>query len=184
MSDIVRDSVFGQLVRLATGGKVFRYPDELDPSIREKYINIEKSGNLAAHGTLQPPTEADEKKAEAAPSTSSSSSASTASTASSPSTDPKEEVERETDAAPERVVSNVSTQISRLRSAESHPKSLRQIPSHTNSFLHQVNTTSRVSRINTASGRSVDPEKGRDIHLVDWYGPDDSEVRSSNHEIL
>lgn len=156
-------------MRLATGNKIFRYPDEVNPSIREKYINTEKSGNLALHGTLQPPLEADEKEYDAAPSPSSSSSTST---------DPKDEDERETDAAPERVVSNISSQISRLRSAESRPKPLRRTTSHTNSFLNEVNTTSRVSRINTASGRSVDPEKGRDIHLVDWYGPDDSEVRS------
>lgn len=29
--------------------------------------------------------------------------------------------------------------------------------------------------INEASGVKVDPENGRDIHLVDWYGPDDPE---------
>lgn len=168
MSDIIRDSVFGQLMRLATGNKVFQYPDEVDPSIREKYINIEKSGNLASHGTLQPPQEADAKEHEASPSPSSSTSI-----------DPKDEVEKDTDAAPERVVSSISAQISRLRSAESRPKPLRRSTSHTNSFLNEVNSTSRVSRINTASGRSVDPEKGRDIHLVDWYGPDDSEVRLS-----
>lgn len=165
MSDIIRDSVFGQLVRLATGNRVFRFPDEVDPSIREKYINIEKSGNLALHGTLQPPQEADEKEYDTAPSATSSTS-----------TDPKEELEKETEAPPERVISNVSSQISRLRSSESRPKPLRRTTSHTNSFLHEVNSTSRVSRINTASGKSVDPEKGRDIHLVDWYGPDDSEV--------
>ena len=165
MSDTIRDSVFGQLVRLATGNKVFRYPDELDSSIREKYINIEKSGNLASHGTLQPPLEPDKKEYEVAPSPSSSSS-----------TDPKEEVEKETEVPPQKVISNISSQISRLRSAESRPTPLRRTTSHTNSF-NEVNTTSRVSRINTASGRSVDPEKGRDIHLVDWYGPDDPEVR-------
>jgi DHA1 family multidrug resistance protein-like MFS transporter len=30
--------------------------------------------------------------------------------------------------------------------------------------------------INEASGVRVDPEKGRDIHVVDWYGPDDPQV--------
>jgi DHA1 family multidrug resistance protein-like MFS transporter len=30
--------------------------------------------------------------------------------------------------------------------------------------------------INEASGVRVDPEKGRDIHVVDWYGLDDPQV--------
>jgi DHA1 family multidrug resistance protein-like MFS transporter len=30
--------------------------------------------------------------------------------------------------------------------------------------------------INEASGVRVDPEKGKDIHVVDWYGPDDPQV--------
>ncbi len=167
MSDVIRDSVFGQLVRLATGGKVFQYPDEADPAIRERYINKQKSGNLALHGTLQPPQEADEKEYEAAPSLSSSTS--TASTGG---------VDKEGEAPPERVVSNIPSQISRLHSAESRPQALRRNTSHANSFLNELeHSTSRVSRVNTASGRPVDPEKGRDIHLVDWYGPDDSEVR-------
>jgi multidrug resistance protein len=29
--------------------------------------------------------------------------------------------------------------------------------------------------INTISGVKVDPEKGQDLHVVDWYGPDDPE---------
>jgi len=27
--------------------------------------------------------------------------------------------------------------------------------------------------VNHASGITVDPEKGKDVHLVSWYGPDD-----------
>ena len=30
--------------------------------------------------------------------------------------------------------------------------------------------------VNEASGVRVDPEKGRDYHVVDWYGPDDPQV--------
>jgi DHA1 family multidrug resistance protein-like MFS transporter len=31
---------------------------------------------------------------------------------------------------------------------------------------------------NEASGVKVDPEKGKDLHVVDWYGPDDPQVCS------
>lgn len=30
---------------------------------------------------------------------------------------------------------------------------------------------------NSASGVRVDPEKGKDKHVIDWYGPDDPQVR-------
>jgi len=33
----------------------------------------------------------------------------------------------------------------------------------------------RDQQVNEVSGKRVDPEKGRDVHLVDWYGPDDPE---------
>lgn len=33
--------------------------------------------------------------------------------------------------------------------------------------------------VNEASGVKVDPEKGRDLSIIDWYGPNDPEVSSS-----
>lgn len=30
---------------------------------------------------------------------------------------------------------------------------------------------------NYASGAHVDPEKGKDKHVIDWFGPDDPQVR-------
>jgi DHA1 family multidrug resistance protein-like MFS transporter len=30
--------------------------------------------------------------------------------------------------------------------------------------------------INEASGVKVDPEKGKDLHVIDWYGPNDPQV--------
>jgi DHA1 family multidrug resistance protein-like MFS transporter len=29
---------------------------------------------------------------------------------------------------------------------------------------------------NSASGTEIDPEKGKDVQVVDWFGPDDTEV--------
>ena len=31
--------------------------------------------------------------------------------------------------------------------------------------------------LNNGRGRRIDPEKGRDLYIVDWYGPDDPEAR-------
>lgn len=37
MLDLVRDSAFGHIVRLASGGRVFLYPEERDSSLSERY---------------------------------------------------------------------------------------------------------------------------------------------------
>ena len=52
--DLIRDSTFGHLVRLATGGKAFQYAEERDPELWKKYVNEEKSGYLAHYGEAQP----------------------------------------------------------------------------------------------------------------------------------
>ncbi|CAA9958331.1 hypothetical protein P3342_003190 [Pyrenophora teres f. teres] len=38
---------------------------------------------------------------------------------------------------------------------------------------HDSDTTAVGEGINEASGVRVDPEKGKDLHVIDWYGPDD-----------
>ena len=50
MSDLIRDSAFGRLVRLASGSKYFTYAKERDPSLWKKYVHEEKSGNAAHRG--------------------------------------------------------------------------------------------------------------------------------------
>lgn len=195
MSDLVRDSVFGQLVRLATGGKVFQYPDEYDESLREKYINKEKSANLAVYGSLSAPQEADEKELES-PSSGSSSRQDLDKDAEK---DPENQGDLQQPQQPQqpqrstshtsppatRVTSRGSNPIGRLHSAEPRPNPLQRTSSG-NSFLNELREresrqSRQVERVNTASGRRVDPEKGRDIHLVDWYGPDDPEVCFTYH---
>ena len=41
---------------------------------------------------------------------------------------------------------------------------------------HGSDTTAVGERVNEASGVRVDPEKGKDVHVIDWYGPDDPQV--------
>jgi DHA1 family multidrug resistance protein-like MFS transporter len=50
MSELIRDSFFGHCVRLVTGGRVFRYPEEVDSTKWQRYIDHEKSAHMARHG--------------------------------------------------------------------------------------------------------------------------------------
>lgn len=63
MSELIRDTVLGHFLRLVTGKKVLLYPEEKDPEIWKKYVNKEKSANMASHGQPEAPKE-DEKKEE------------------------------------------------------------------------------------------------------------------------
>lgn len=112
--ETLRDSAFGQLVRLMTRNKVFQFPEEKDPSLCERYINAEKLGNMAHHDS----TESDNVK------------------------------EKSTDMDP---------------LASSRTSSPIQV--------------GQDAPANGASQKPVDPEKGRDLHMLDWYGPEDPDVR-------
>ncbi|KAJ9646055.1 GTPase-activating protein [Knufia peltigerae] len=124
MADLFRDTVAGQLLRLVTGRRILQYPEERDSSIWQKYLNPEKSANMAMYGSTEPP-----------------------------SSEKREEVER-----------------GESSSDESRPTPERNSPSHSSSST-TVDDENVV--VNTLSKTAVDPEKGRDVHIVDWYGPDD-----------
>lgn len=49
--DLIRDSAFGHIVRLASRGKYFQYAEEADPSLWKKYINEEKSNHQSQRGS-------------------------------------------------------------------------------------------------------------------------------------
>jgi DHA1 family multidrug resistance protein-like MFS transporter len=52
MSNLIRDSAFGRLVRFASSNKYFTCAEERDPSLWKKYVHEEKSGNAAHHGHI------------------------------------------------------------------------------------------------------------------------------------
>ncbi|KAF2813263.1 MFS general substrate transporter [Mytilinidion resinicola] len=118
VSDLIRDSAFGHLVRLATGNKYLTYAEERDPSLWKKYVNEVKSRNFAHHGHAGDVSDDD---------------------------------------AGTREARHVSEDSEKDLSDSERPGQPKEgIP-------------------NLASGVKLDPEKGRDIHLIDWYGPDDPE---------
>ncbi|THX26755.1 putative caffeine resistance protein 5 [Aureobasidium pullulans] len=117
MSDLFRDAPVGQMIRWMTKNKYLQYPEEKDTSMYGKFINREKSGNMARYGQPNPPED--------------------------------EEKEEKQDDNQDR---------SRHNSESSDPT------------LRGEGTT-----MNSASGKAVDPEKGKDVNLVDWWGPNDPE---------
>lgn len=65
------------------------------------------------------------------------------------------------------------------------PEKANEVPELRN---RQGNGISDVSRstlgdgVNEPSGARVDPEKGRDCHVVDWDGPGDPQVSSNSRQ--
>jgi DHA1 family multidrug resistance protein-like MFS transporter len=114
MKELIRDTIFSHILRLLTGGRVFKYPEEEDPSLWKKYVHVEKSANMARHGQTQAP---------------------------------------EDDGGHE--------------SRRSQTRS---------SSLETAVSSGEGRTVNEVSGHPVDKEKGKDVHVVDWYGPDDPEV--------
>lgn len=110
MSELIRDTVVGHFLRIVSRGKLLQYAEERDPSLWEKYVNIEKSNRMASHGHTGEET-------------------------------PEEREERGE------------------RSSSSHSSSSTRLGSESN-----------------VGGARIDQEKGRDVHVVDWYGQKDPEV--------
>ncbi|TVY15903.1 Caffeine resistance protein 5 [Lachnellula arida] len=127
MSELVRDTCFGHVLRLATGGRVMQYEEDIDPSLWERYIDKEKSGRMAHHGHT-----AEEEKNE------------------------------------ENSGSNDDVSDQRQTAAEHNQPSSSRDTSDTR-------VGSQDQQRNDPSGVIVDPEKGRDVSIVTWYGADDSE---------
>ncbi|THX81932.1 putative caffeine resistance protein 5 [Aureobasidium pullulans] len=101
MSDLFRDAPVGQMIRWMTKNKYLQYPEEKDTSMYGKFINREKSGNMARYGQPNPPED-------------------------------EEKEEKQND----------------------------------NQDWHDIEFSQR---------ESCNPEKGKDVNLVDWWGPNDPE---------
>jgi DHA1 family multidrug resistance protein-like MFS transporter len=51
MKELIRDTVLGHALRIATRNKVLPFEEERDPELWKRYIDKEKSGRMAHHGT-------------------------------------------------------------------------------------------------------------------------------------
>ena len=117
VADLIRVSPFGQVVRLVSRQRYLQYPEEQDHNLWKKYVNEEKSGYMAHHGSAQPPEEE----------------------------------------------SQELNQAQGLRAREGNDS--------------ETSSRTQVGEgINEASGVRDDSEKGKDKHVIGWYGPDDPQV--------
>lgn len=142
MTELIRDTTFGHLLRLISKGKILPFAEERDPSLWKQFVNEEASGYAAHHGTTEPP----EKK--------------TSDTEPSDDDDPKLE---------QQITGTHSIGGVRTRDAYDN-----QDPGSSGSS--ERTRMPDDGTVNIPSGVKVDPEKGRDVWIVDWYGPDDPEV--------
>jgi len=111
VSDLIRDSAFGHVVRLVSGNKLFAYAEEEDPSLLKQFLNEEKSGFAAYHGRTAAPDD---------------------------------------DEQAQRVRQSMGTN------------------QDTNGNESEASSRTRIDgEFNEPSGVRIDPEKGRDLHIVD-----------------
>jgi DHA1 family multidrug resistance protein-like MFS transporter len=117
MIDTIRDTSFGHILRSLFGPKILPYPEELDSSLWQKYVHVEKSGLMAHHGTTRPDNDflAEERELQG------------------------ERIDEE-------------------------------------SGGQTMFDNSRITLVNEISGVHINSEKGKDIDVVDWSGPDDPDV--------
>lgn len=167
MADLIRDSAFGHIVRLISKNRVFQYPEEKDLSVWESSLSVEKSAQMAVSGRIGPNVEIPQ------PISSASSQTQTPGDTDDPST---------ADGPTEKDVDDVPTDLESPLRNDSSEKDIDNMPTDTDGTDLRARTHTSASGpplaelVNTISGVRVDPEKGQDVHVVDWYGPDDPEV--------
>ena len=59
MKGLMRDTAFGQIVRVVSGRRFFKYSEEENHELWKQFIDEKKSANLAQHGTVEPPEDGD-----------------------------------------------------------------------------------------------------------------------------
>lgn len=124
MSELIRDTPFGHIVRLVTRNRYLQYAEEKDPSLWQKYVDEKKSGNVAHHGTTEDPEDGEKLEG-----------------------------------------------LGGIRTRDGQDVSQIQ----RNSSGSERTALDPEATYNNASGVRVDPEKGKDVLIVSWFGDDDPE---------
>ena len=55
MIELIRDTVFGHLVRFLSKGKLLQYAEEKDAKLWKQYLDRDQTRNMALHGNLDGP---------------------------------------------------------------------------------------------------------------------------------
>ena len=61
MTELIRDTVFGHILRFITKGRVLQYAEEKDPSLWKQYMDRDQTRNMAVFGNPEG-TEPEEKE--------------------------------------------------------------------------------------------------------------------------
>lgn len=130
MSELIRDTVFGHVVRFITKGRVLQFAEEKDPSLWKQYLDRDQTKNMALYGHPGDETPEEKQERESAPVS-------------------------ETQSNVNGHGTDLSDQSSQTRAGDGE---------------HQLSST--------ITGQKIDPEKGRDITMVTWFGDNDPEVRT------
>ena len=132
MTELIRDTAFGHLIRFVSRGKYLKFQEEEDISVWTRYIDEKKSGHLAHHGNTEPPEDGAEMEGIGGVRTR------------------EKENELQAPLDKRRLSDDKSIDSSRTRASDEE------------------------AAVNHASGMKVDPEKGKDVYLVSWYGSNDT----------
>ena len=62
MTELIRDTVFGHIVRYASKGRLLQYAEERDPKLWKQYIHHEQTENMALYGNTGGPEPDHDKK--------------------------------------------------------------------------------------------------------------------------
>jgi len=146
VADIIRDSPFGHIVRLLTRNKVFQYPEEKDQSVAIRYYNTEKTRNMARYGSTSVPED-------------------------------KQNTEKDNiDGEPTQASAQHQGSTADAPNNEATEKA--EAPPHHPSTGSITSGDTRVDmqrQVSNVTGTPVDSERGRDLTVVDWDGPNDPE---------
>ncbi|KAG4411085.1 hypothetical protein IFR04_015784 [Cadophora malorum] len=145
MKELVRDTVFGHFLRLVTKGKVMTFEEERDSSLWKRYVDKEKSGRMAHHGH----TGEEEKENE------------------------NETKDTDDSESPERGIWQKDEE-SENRAGQNQAV-LGQNGGPRNSSETRLGSLDNGQQRNEINCVPVDPEKGRDVSVVTWYGENDPE---------
>ncbi|KAK2626858.1 hypothetical protein QTJ16_004033 [Diplocarpon rosae] len=162
MAELVRDTAFGKCLRLLSGGRAMQYEEERDFSLWERYVDAEKSGRMAHHGTTEEEKQGNERQGGGEEDSENFDGR----VAEKPEeTGDRNEIARSPDqlAFRQRDIGTNEPRSDPGANADSRRSSGTRVASGEN------------RRTNAFSGVFVDPEKGRDVTIVTWFGDNDPE---------
>ncbi len=137
MKELIRDAIFGHILRIVSSNKILLYAEDQDPSLWERYLDKDKSRNMAKHGQLDEP-----------------------------------KMEEHDDGSGESQLKEKEEESSDCEQRHTRPE--RDTVQDSRQSSDHVESQYQVQR--TSSGARVDPEKGREVSIITWYGDDDPDV--------